>query len=269
MAKALRAQVSLVFTDEEVFNNLIIPFKDNKELSNLIIKLLTVYYRDEGIRTEIEGISLNELLGNADQILDSDEAFESINQIRKTLAVQGYLFEEATRVLDDGISNIDLIMKANDIAKQSGVVKTETTDVGEVVTNLNLEDSTFKEDIEEPTKPSHIDELDAKVNRLEESVSEILSILKNGGGFVTSSSILDTTSDDVNGDNTKTESLSSETEVLLTNEVIEPEISSEISNDENLSLDEANNSEDYSNQNVGQEDASSALNDVLNDLLGL
>ena len=91
----------------------------------MIVKLLYVYYNNEDVRNMIEGISFDDLEGS-EQVLNSTEA---INKMRQTLAMQDYLFEQAKQTLDDGASEMDALMKVNDIAKQSGVVKTESTDV--------------------------------------------------------------------------------------------------------------------------------------------
>ena len=176
MSRSLRAQVSLIFSDEDIFDNFVTPLKENKELSCMIVKLLTVYYNNEEIRNQIEGVSLDDLDG-ADQVIDSTEA---INQMRQTLAMQDFLFEQAKQTLDDGVSEMDVLMRVNDIAEQSGVVRTESTETGEALVQLSLESSTLRQAQEQSSESGNTSSLESRVGKIEEALTNIMNMLQNG-----------------------------------------------------------------------------------------
>lgn len=174
MSRALRAQVSLIFSDEDLFDNFVVPMRDNRELSGLIIRLLTLYYNNEDIRNTIEGVSTEDL-EDAEQYKSVDD---SIARMRQTLAMQDFMFTQVSQTLEEGASAIDAIMKTNDIIKQSGVVKTEQTDVGEAVTGFHFENSTSES--EESTFDKHNEEgnLEGRVDKIEVMLSKIMSMLE-------------------------------------------------------------------------------------------
>ena len=244
MSKSLRAQVSLIFSDEDLFDNFVTPLKENKELSGMIVKLLYVYYNNEDVRNMIEGISFDDLEGS-EQVLDSTEA---INKMRQTLAMQDYLFEQAKQTLDDGASEMDALMKVNDIAKQSGVVKTESTDVGEALVQISLDKPISGVQSEQENKTSNNNELEGRVNKIEEMLGSIMSMLQSGQFNQSSTS-------------TSTEPIVKETEDAKETPILN-EDSQVLTPQEDLS-------ENLATEEPVEEDASSELGDVLQDLLGL
>lgn len=244
MSKSLRAQVSLIFSDEDLFDNFVTPLKENKELSGMIVKLLYVYYNNEDVRNMIEGISFDDLEGS-EQVLDSTEA---INKMRQTLAMQDYLFEQAKQTLDDGASEMDALMKVNDIAKQSGVVKTESTDVGEALVQISLDKPISGVQSEQENKTSNNNELEGRVNKIEEMLGSIMSMLQSGQFNQSSTS-------------TSTEPIVKETEDVKETPILN-EDSQVLTPQEDLS-------ENLASEEPVEEDASSELGDVLQDLLGL
>lgn len=207
MSRALRAQVSLIFSDEDLFDNFVVPMRDNRELSGLIIRLLTLYYNNEDIRNTIEGVSTEDL-EDAEQYKSVDD---SIARMRQTLAMQDFMFTQVSQTLEEGASAIDAIMKTNDIIKQSGVVKTEQTDVGEAVTGFHFENSTSES--EESTFDKHNEEgnLEGRVDKIEVMLSKIMSMLETNQ-FSGSTG----TSEDVEVEN------ETETEENFSTESIEP-----------------------------------------------
>ncbi len=103
-----------------------------------------------------------------------------------------------------------------DEAKQSGVMETESTDVGEVITNLCLEDSTLSNDSEEPVKSVEKSGLEGEVRRIEDSLKELYNMISDLKATITSMPTVNTVAEVVTEDEHETESLSTETEVLLT-----------------------------------------------------
>lgn len=265
MSRSLRAQVSLIFPDEDLFDNFITPLKENKELSGMIVRLLTVYYNSEEVRNLIEGVSFDDVVDGADQIIDSTEA---INQMRQAIAMQDFLYEQVKQTLEDGASEMDTLMRANDIAKQSGVVKTESTDVGEALVKLSLENPTSSSQPVSDSKPNNDNDLECRVGKIEEALNSIMDMLKSGSFTKDTSTTSNPVSDVEIKDEEKISILNEDTQVPVVKidepTILEPTVES--NND--LSQEVVDTIEDNDNSEVQEEDASSMLDDVLKDLLG-
>lgn len=117
---ALRAQVSLLFTDKDMYDSFIIPYKDARELNSLIVKCLTAYYYDEKVRGLIEG-------QQEDIASDTDKAStqqDMINNIRQNLMIQSFMAQEMQQTLADGIDDVsDILHNVNRKAEETGVVR--------------------------------------------------------------------------------------------------------------------------------------------------
>lgn len=123
---ALRTQLSLIFSDEELFNGLIIPYKANKELTPLVIRLLSSYYYDENVRNAVDGFSEE---GFIEEELQEQTAFsEAARKARETLAMMNLLTEQATMLTEDGID--DMLSRMNDIAGATGGGVSADTEFG-------------------------------------------------------------------------------------------------------------------------------------------
>ena len=100
MTNGNRAQISLIFYDDDLFKNFITPLRKNRELSDLIIKCLTKYYYDENVRNLIENVDTNE----------EDDAMKSINDeinnIQANIALMGFSIDEAIMELENGSNDI-------------------------------------------------------------------------------------------------------------------------------------------------------------------
>lgn len=104
MSRILRAQLSLNFSDESVFDGLVIPLKQNKELNATVERLLSSYFYSEQVRGLVDGFDINEaksLLSDIDT--KRDEAFKSA---KETLAMMSMLSASARSTMEDGIEDI-------------------------------------------------------------------------------------------------------------------------------------------------------------------
>lgn len=137
---SMRAQLSLMFDDENLFDNFVKPYKDEKLLNNLIIKCLSAYYYNEEVRNLIEGTSL-------DDVADSEEVTSTqslVDGIRASLIMQDFLASELQNTIDAGTEDVSSILnRTNEAAEKSGVAKTTQTEYGASVLkieqhNLNL-----------------------------------------------------------------------------------------------------------------------------------
>ena len=154
---SMRAQLSLMFDDENLFDNFVKPYKDEKLLNNLIIKCLSAYYYNEEVRNLIEGTSL-------DDVADSEEVTSTqslVDGIRASLIMQDFLASELQNTIDAGTEDVSSILnRTNEAAEKSGVAKTTQTEYGASVLkieqhNLNLgasqESSTSTDTATEPS----------------------------------------------------------------------------------------------------------------------
>ena len=216
---SMRAQLSLMFDDENLFDNFVKPYKDEKLLNNLIIKCLSAYYYNEEVRNLIEGTSL-------DDVADSEEVTSTqslVDGIRASLIMQDFLASELQNTIDAGTEDVSSILnRTNEAAEKSGVAKTTQTEYGASVLkieqhNLNLgasqESSTSTDTATEPNDTLKI--LIMAVSKLAEASgnSEVVNLLH-------SSSASEQTV--VQSDVSKTESVISKQEVLNEQAIAQP-----------------------------------------------
>lgn len=137
---SMRAQLSLLFDDENLFDNFVKPYKEEKLLNNLIIKCLSAYYYNEEVRNLIEGTSL-------DDVADSEEVTSTqslVDGIRASLIMQDFLASELQSTIEAGTEDISSILnRTNEAAEKSGVAKTTKSEYGASVLqieqhNLNI-----------------------------------------------------------------------------------------------------------------------------------
>lgn len=216
---SMRAQLSLMFDDENLFDNFVKPYKDEKLLNNLIIKCLSAYYYNEEVRNLIEGTSL-------DDVADSEEVTSTqslVDGIRASLIMQDFLASELQNTIDAGTEDVSSILnRTNEAAEKSGVAKTTQTEYGASVLkieqhNLNLgtsqESSTSTDTATEPNDTLKI--LIMAVSKLAEASgnSEVVNLLH-------SSSASEQTV--VKSDVSKTESVIPKQEVLNEQVIAQP-----------------------------------------------
>lgn len=216
---SMRAQLSLMFDDENLFDNFVKPYKDEKLLNNLIIKCLSAYYYNEEVRNLIEGTSL-------DDVADSEEVTSTqslVDGIRASLIMQDFLASELQNTIDAGTEDVSSILnRTNEAAEKSGVAKTTQTEYGASVLkieqhNLNLgasqESSTSTDTATEPNDTLKI--LIMAVSKLAEASgnSEVVNLLH-------SSSASEQTV--VQSDVSKTESVIPKQEVLNEQAIAQP-----------------------------------------------
>lgn len=215
----MRAQLSLMFDDENLFDNFVKPYKDEKLLNNLIIKCLSAYYYNEEVRNLIEGTSL-------DDVADSEEVTSTqslVDGIRASLIMQDFLASELQNTIDAGTEDVSSILnRTNEAAEKSGVAKTTQTEYGASVLkieqhNLNLgasqESQTSTGTATEPNDTLKI--LIMAVSKLAEASgnSEVVNLLH-------SSSASEQTV--VQSDVSKTESVIPKQEVLNEQSIAQP-----------------------------------------------
>ena len=78
----MRAQVSLVFDDQSLFENMIEPYKAEKLLNGLILKCLSAYYYDTEVRNRVDGVTQDSFNSQAQGLC---------NEIRASLLMQDFI----------------------------------------------------------------------------------------------------------------------------------------------------------------------------------
>lgn len=112
-----RVQLSLVIDDSDLYNNLVLPAKQNKDLHPLFIRLLTAYYYNEEVRNLVDGVS-----EEYDEVSDSP-VMDAINNLRNNLAMQAFLSSDLSKVIENGAEDIA------DIATKGGTVNVSNVKV--------------------------------------------------------------------------------------------------------------------------------------------
>jgi len=160
----MRAQLSLLFTDNELYYNLIEPYKQNKELRNLIMRCLTAYYYNEEVRRLVEG---------AEETSSNNKSAEDcIANIRDTLFLQGILTDELNMTVEDGKD--DVVNRVNNFAQDKGVYKKEDSEFSDSVYRVNKEHSSTSESTQESEKKAS----DLNVEKTVLDLMEQFSLLK-------------------------------------------------------------------------------------------
>lgn len=165
---SMRAQLSLCFDDENLFDNFIKPYKDEKLLNNLIIKCLSAYYYDEDIRKGIEGQT--EDLSGVEEVTSTQSL---VDGIRKSLIMQDFLASELQKTIDAGNPDVsEILNRTNEAAEKSGVAKTTQTEYGASVLKIGQFNSNMNNNKSEPEQKQPKDDLSTKVIDLVKSLAE-------------------------------------------------------------------------------------------------
>lgn len=122
----MRTQLSLVFSDKDLYEGLIVPYKSCKELTPLIVRLLSSYYYDETVRMRVDGFEEEAESMEHDAVVEEFNA--AAREARKTLAMMDILSGQMAMITEDGLA--DMASQMNDIAARSGGVAAQETDFG-------------------------------------------------------------------------------------------------------------------------------------------
>lgn len=129
----MRAQVSLMFDDADLYENFIIPCKEERRLNGIIVKCLKAYYLDERVRGMIEG-GLETEEAQVEGVQTTQEICDSI---RASLIMQDYLVEELTQTVENGVEDVESILsQANKRAESHGFGASYQTKSGSTILQL-------------------------------------------------------------------------------------------------------------------------------------
>lgn len=159
----MRAQVSLMFDDADLFENFITPCKEERRLNGIIVKCLKAYYLDERVRSMIEGGVDSEEV-NSEEVKTTQSICDSI---RAGLIMQNYLAEELKQTVEDGVEDIEgILSQTNKRAEDHGFGTAYQTKSGSTILQL-----------EAPKQQAHAEAPSAPVNAGAPASDGVASIL--------------------------------------------------------------------------------------------
>ncbi len=169
MSRSLRVQLSLLLTDEVLYDGLIQPYRESKELTSLVIKLLEGYFYNPNVKNLIDvGCDFSEML---DSSLDNEftSIQDTISKARETLAVMSFVSDNAKSILDDGCD--DMLDRLNNVAKQTGGEGTCVTETGLSLPKFNFENQILDKPNEEVINSLNTSNESSRLNTLEEKLA--------------------------------------------------------------------------------------------------
>lgn len=171
--RSMRAQLSLYFTDEELYNNLVQPERLNKTLQDLVKRLLASYYYNSKVRELVDS-------GEADSSDNSStsQAQQLLNDIRSNLAMFQFQTDSLQDLVSDGVEYFQ--NKGSEDTEFGATVPRYNTDMLQqklleakgISQNPQTEDNFPK--VEEVEKPAEPRSSEARLESLERNMKLIL-----------------------------------------------------------------------------------------------
>ena len=175
-----RAQFSILFTDEGLFDNFIVYQKQQKTLKPLVLKLLTSYYYDDEVRRLIDGSDEEEEVISSAQ----EEAMAYFEQCRQSLALMNVYAEGLEDLTDDSIDKFGEF--ADNVATKTGGKASTATEFGQSVPQIEMisqrTNQTSNEQSSGGNNTVRSDEYKELENRIEYLTDLVLSLTKNISG---------------------------------------------------------------------------------------
>lgn len=122
-----RVQLSLLIPDADLYEELVLPLKNSRELAPLIIRMLSVYYKDESVRNVVDGFS-DSLETATDTESAAAKQSKNFKAVADVVSMYNILTEELTSIAENGID--DMVSRMNDIATASGGEVSQDSDFG-------------------------------------------------------------------------------------------------------------------------------------------
>lgn len=118
-----RAQLNLIFTDSDLYKDLVIPSKATRGLGPLVISLLTLYYYNDVVRDMIDGYSLDQIRRGetlTNDFIDKDQK-ERFENIRMLFSEMDFSIADAQRQVLDGVDSFRGVAGGSkDVSEGSG-----------------------------------------------------------------------------------------------------------------------------------------------------
>jgi len=165
-----RVGTSLIFEDEDFYEEYILPLKLNKQLSPFLIKLLRAYFLDDNVRQAVDSFDLEDIMFSD---TGSDNFSDILADARNTLAMMSVLSESMEDEIKAGKTDIDGMLSKISTINTEREYREETEETEEVMALPVKEAEPVTET--EPTtatKPSATED-NARVEALEKSVEDL------------------------------------------------------------------------------------------------
>lgn len=168
--------LSLSFDDEELYENLIYPCKKNRKLSDLVVKLLTVYYYNENVRIAVD----SDGMFNEDSIKTKyDDYFKNAYAFS---AIMSSALDSVEDTLRTGINNIiDTVESRDDIDED--VWGAPIPNVSALLENKelqNVESIKSISDKQEEIKNNSNHQENDRLTKIENTLEKVLELLGEG-----------------------------------------------------------------------------------------
>lgn len=105
-----RAQVSLIFEDDDLFSNLVIGLKQSRDLSPFIIRCMSAYYYNPEVRALIDG--------HEEEQEETVDIQAQLDNMRESILMQSIFAEDGLQALQQGTETIgDILQFSSDKCK--------------------------------------------------------------------------------------------------------------------------------------------------------
>ena len=262
---SLRVQLSLIFEDETLYDELITPSKDDKTLCPLIIKLLSAYYYKPDFRALVDEASEKDVEEESENNTDMQEQF---NNARNTIAM---LDSFASMAGDECTNGLDRAIKAmSSMAEATGGTDAVKTDLYTSTPVINPLKSIEDKKSEEPVETINEDQF----SRLEDLIVGIKNSLDSRldklEGAVYNGKVATTTPDVITKDAVKTVSTTASVEVSQTSNDLKQNFSSSAMTSSVPNLEEASVNSDETNKSEPKSDNPKPIDgsNLLNEIIG-
>lgn len=157
----------MLFPDEDVYNQVVVPLSERREFNAFVVKLLTEYHYNGEIRALIDGERYNE---DETPVMQEPTYNDAYAGIRESLAVIDVLLADGMNIISDEAKVFEDVVNE---AKNKGVVREEDIGNGYVVQSLNLE----KKD--EPLQPSDNSQPSSDIGVVLKKIEDLYNMVTN------------------------------------------------------------------------------------------
>ena len=163
--QTMRAQCSLVFQDADLYNGLIVPMKESKELNALIIRCLSAYYNQPSVRELVDGFVVESGVDSTQELID---------RVRESFAVQDFIVGQLASAVDNNMMDVsDLLDGVKETVANGG------SDMFDVSHGDNGSVFVVRKEIEDKGKAAKSSESASEVNNSVKALRD----LANEGDF--------------------------------------------------------------------------------------
>ena len=168
MNKVKRAQFSIIFNDDVLYDQFVEPLKKAKELSDMVTKLLSVYYYSDEVRAVIDGFTIeNDVDTNV-----NTKALDILSSAKDNLFMLGACINSADGSVEEGLR------KMREYSETMGQSQDTSSPFGRPMLQLNLPESNKAKESSSQSETVESVSLEERVESLENNILDIKSLLQ-------------------------------------------------------------------------------------------